>query len=403
MASSLITALTVTTPHATTAPTPVTEGERYGLLNALAKVPDPRDPRGIRYPLSAVLAVAVCAVMAGASSFAAISDWLHDLDEHARIRLGFSDGVPAGTTMWRLLIRLDPTLLTTILAGWLHARAPQPSPTPRRYRSVIAVDGKTLRGARLGDGRQVHLLSALDTATGIVLAQVTVDTKSNEITSFAPLLDAVEKVLGTLAGVLFIADALHTQTGHADEVTARRAHLLVQVKGNQPTLFKQLKRLPWAQIPVGDRTRDHGHGRRETRTVKAVTVATPGGIGFPHAQQAVRIIRTRIVAGRTTRETAYLTVSLPAGHAPARDLQAWIRRHWHIENRLHHVRDVTFREDLHQARTDNGPAVIATLRNTAIGWHRLNGATNIARATRQANRRSHDLITAVTSSYPTTQ
>lgn len=404
MASSLITALTVTTPRACAAPTPVTDGEQTGLLSALTKIPDPRDPRGVRYPLSAVLAVAVCAVMAGASSFAAITDWLHDLDEHARTRLGFGDAVPAGTTMWRLLIRLDPTLLATILAAWLQARTrPLQLPGPRRYRRVIAVDGKTLRGARLSDGRQVHLLSALDTATGIVLAQVTVDTKSNEITSFAPLLDAVEKVLGTLAGVLFIADALHTQTGHADEVNARQAHLLVQVKGNQPTLFKQLKRLPWAQVPAGDRTRDRGHGRRETRTIKAVTLATPGGISFPHALQAIRVTRTRIIAGKTSRETAYLTVSLPAGHATARDLQTWIRRHWHIENRLHHVRDVTFREDLHQARTGHGPAVIATLRNTAIGWHRITGATNIARATRQANRRSHDLIIAVTSSYPTTQ
>jgi predicted transposase YbfD/YdcC len=403
MASSLITALTLTTPHALIAPAAVTDGEQHGLLNALTKVSDPRDPRGIRYPLSAVLAVAVCAVMAGASSFAAISDWLHDLDEHGRTRLGFGDVVPAGTTVWRLLIRLDATLLATVLAGWLHTRSQRPVPTARRYRRVIAVDGKTLRGARLGDGRQVHLLSALDTATGLVLAQVTVGTKSNEITSFAPLLDAVEVVLGTLAGVLFIADALHTQTGHADEVAARRAHLMVQVKGNQPTLFKQLKRLPWAQIPVGDRTRDRGHGRRETRTVKAVTVATPGGIAFPHAQQAVRVTRTRIVAGKTSRETAYLTVSLPASEALPRDLQTWIRRHWHIENKIHHVRDVTFREDLHQARTDNGPAVIATLRNTAISWHRTTGATNIARATRQANRHSNNLIIAVTSSYPRTQ
>ncbi|GLY05489.1 hypothetical protein Acsp01_58680 [Actinoplanes sp. NBRC 101535] len=146
-----------------------------------------------------------------------------------------------------------------------------------------------------------------------------------------------------------------------------------------------------------------GAGRRETRTVKAVTVATPGGIGFPCAEQAIRITRTRTVASRTSRETAYLTVSLPAGHATARDLQTWIRQHRHIENRLHHVRDVTFREDLHQARTRNGPAVIATLRNTAIGWHRATGATNIARATRQANRQSHNLILAVTSSYPTMQ
>ncbi|WP_246607389.1 ISAs1 family transposase, partial [Paractinoplanes toevensis] len=170
-------------------------------------------------------------------------------------------------------------------------------------------------------------------------------------------------------------------------------------RSNQPTLFRQLKRLPWAQIPAGNRTRDRGHGRRETRTVKAVTVTTPGGIGFPHAQQAVRITRTRIVGGRTSREAAYLTVSLPAGQALPVDLQAWIRRHWHIENRLHHVKDVTFREDQHQARTANGPAVIATLRNTAIGWHRTAGATNIARATRQASpltrphHRSDQLVT----------
>ncbi|WP_205775929.1 hypothetical protein [Micromonospora tulbaghiae] len=70
----------------------------------------------------------------------------------------------------------------------------------------------------------------------------------------------------------------------------------------------------------------------------------------------MRITRTRIVAGKTSRETAYLTVSLPAGQALPRDLQTWIRWHWHIENRLHHVRDVIFREDLHQVRTGNGPA-----------------------------------------------
>ncbi len=290
-----------------------------------------------------MLAVAVCAVMAGASSFAAVTDWLHDLDEQAQRRLGFTAGVPVGSTVWRLLTRLDDVLLGTVLVSWLRTRTPVEVTTPRRYRTVVAIDGKTLRGARTGGGRQVHLLSALDTTTGIVLAQVTVDTKSDEITSFAPLLNAVEQVLGSLAGVLFIADALHTQTGHADEVTARRAHLLVQVKANQPTLFKQLKRLPWAQIPAGDRTHDRGHGRRETRTVKAVTVATPGGITFPHAQQAVRITRTRIAAGKTSRDTAYLTVSLPAGQALPRGLQSWIRRHWHIENKIHHVRDVTFR------------------------------------------------------------
>ncbi|MEU4163464.1 ISAs1 family transposase [Actinoplanes sp. NPDC026670] len=198
---------------------------------------------------------------------------MYDLDESDRQRLGFDRGVPAGTTVLRLLTRLDDALVSHVLAGWLRVRRPPLDVArPRRYRTVIAVDGKTLRGARLADGRQVHLLSALDTSTGIVLAQVTVDTKSNEIPSFTPLLDALENLLGSLAGVLFVADALRTQTGRAEQITRRGAHLLLQAKGNQPTLHAQLKAVPWAQIPVGDRTRERGHGRKETRTVKAVTL-----------------------------------------------------------------------------------------------------------------------------------
>jgi DDE_Tnp_1-associated len=109
MASSLIPALTVTTPAAAIPPTPVTDGEQGGLLRALTEIPDPRDPRGVRYPLAGLLTVAVCAVLAGASSFAAITDWLHDLDDSARARLGFGRGVPAGTTVWRLLSMPDPS------------------------------------------------------------------------------------------------------------------------------------------------------------------------------------------------------------------------------------------------------------------------------------------------------
>ncbi len=121
-------------------------------------------------------------------------------------------------------------------------------------------------------------------------------------------------------------------TGVCRAARDRGGRLLIPVKGNQPTPFAQLKALPWAQVPVGDRHRDTGHGRRETRTVKAVTVATPGGLGFPHAQQAARITRTRPVKTKTTRqtkttrETAYLVVSLPAEHAQPANLQDWARR-----------------------------------------------------------------------------
>src|SRR6266542_2620952 len=330
-------------------PAAVTDGEHHSLLVALAAVPDPRDPRGTRYPLVSMLAVAVWAVLAGACTFAAITDWVRDLDRPAWGRLGFTDRVPAATTVWRLLIRIDADVLSAVLTRWLRERATPVVVAGRRWRLVIAIDGKVERGARLPDGRQVHLLSAYDTAAGVVLAQMQIAAKSNEIPAFAPLLDRVATQLGSLDKVLFVADALHAQTDHAEQV------------------------------------------------------ATRGGLGFPHAEQAVRITRTRTIKGKTTREAAYMVVSLPAEHAQPADLGTWARSEWHIENRVHYVRDVTLREDAHQAQTGNGPAVFATLRNTSIGYHRSNGETNIARATRRANHRPHDLIDAVTRSNPTTQ
>jgi predicted transposase YbfD/YdcC len=403
MSSSPAEILLPNRPARAPGPAAVAAGEHASLFVALAAVPDPRDPRGRRYPLVSMLAVAVCAVLAGACTFAAIADWARDLDRPAWARLGFTSRVPAATTVWRLLVRIDAEVLSVVLAGWLRSRVTPVVLAGRRWRLVIAIDGKVARGARLPGGRQVHLLSAYDTTAGIVLAQVQITAKSNEIPAFAPLIDRVACVLGSLEGVLFVADALHAQTGHAQRLAADGAELMVCAKGNQPTLFAQLKALPWGQVPVGDRRSERGHGRTETRTVKALTVATPDGLGFPHAQQAVRITRTRTIKAKTTRETAYLVTSLPAADAQPADLGTWARQEWHIENKVHYVRDVTLREDAHQARTGNGPAVFATLRNTSIGYHRGNGETNIARATRRANRRSTDLIDAVTRSNPTTQ
>ncbi|MEU0155623.1 ISAs1 family transposase, partial [Micromonospora fulviviridis] len=130
------------------------------------------------------------------------------------------------------------------LADWLCSRLPVAPPAAGR---VIAVDGKVVRGAVLPEGR-VHLLSAYDTSTGVVLAQVQVAAKSNEIPAFAPLLEQVAARLGGLAGVVIVADVLHTQVAHARTVAAAGGHLYVSVKANQPTLFAQLKRLPWADV-----------------------------------------------------------------------------------------------------------------------------------------------------------
>src|SRR5438876_2822450 len=159
--------IAVLLPHGATMSTPsvaVAAGEQPGLLAVLAAVADPRDPRGIRYPLASMLAVAVCAVLAGAVTFAAIADWVRDLDSPAWARLGFTGRIPVASTVWRLLVRVDAEALSTVLAGWLRARIAAASTPPavadRRWRRVVAIDGKVLRGSRLPDGSPVDRSSA---------------------------------------------------------------------------------------------------------------------------------------------------------------------------------------------------------------------------------------------------
>jgi hypothetical protein len=197
------------------------------LVAALAKVPDPRARRGIRHRLVTVLALAVCAVLAGARSYVAIAEWAHDLPLGARVRLGLTVGRAARSesVIRRILQKVDPEALDRVVSDWLIARAarispptpdppqhsasPQYSASPQHSASqqsagsgptriaappprvpsprVIAVDGKSARGARGGvDDRAVHLLAALDTRCGIVLGQSVVDGKTNEVRHEAP-------------------------------------------------------------------------------------------------------------------------------------------------------------------------------------------------------------------------
>jgi predicted transposase YbfD/YdcC len=355
------------------------DGVPDSLLEALAAVGDPRARRGVRHRFTTILGVAVCAVLAGATSYVAIAEWAADLPPVVRLRLGIGRGrPPSESAIRRCLQRVDHDQLDRVASAWLAARARATGPPwPRR---VVAVDGKSARGARTGGDRPVHLLAAFDAATGVVLGQTTVDGKTNEVNAFAPLLDRVD-----LTGMILTADALHTQTRHVTYLHGRDAHWILTVKANHPTLLKRLRGLPWRDMPVADRTYDKGHGRTESRTVKVTTVAA--GIGLPHARQAVQVIRrTRRGSGRWRTETVYAVTDLDYDQISPADLADAVRAHWGIENRLHWVRDVTFAEDLSQVRTGTGPAVMATLRNLAISVHRLAGAANIAAASRRVSR-----------------
>jgi hypothetical protein len=213
------------------------------LLEALGRVPDPRDPRGRRYPLVPVLAIAVCAMLAGARSYAAIAEWAADAPPRLRARLGLPGPVPDLATIWRVLTTVDPAAAGRAAGAWVSAQLAARRPAAQ---VVLAVDGKTVRGARTGDGTAPHLLACLNHGAGVVLARVAVDGKTNEITVFTALLAQA----GDLDGVLVTADALHAQREHATWLHERGAYYLVTVKGNQPSLLRQLRSLPWEQVPL---------------------------------------------------------------------------------------------------------------------------------------------------------
>lgn len=205
-------------------------------------------------------------------------------------------------------------------------------------------------------------MAAVDQDTHALLAQVSVEEKTNEITAFPALRDHFTH----LKDVVVTADALHTQTGHARYLAGRGAHYIFTVKGNQPTLLDQPAQSPWEQVPAGSRNRSKAKGRKMIRTVKCATLSP--GIGFPHATQAIQITRKSRPLGATAwhLETVYALTSLPTHQASPAQLGSWVRGHWGIEKALHWRRDVTWNEDKSQIRTGNTPRVMAILRNIAI-------------------------------------
>ncbi|MEU5894607.1 ISAs1 family transposase [Streptomyces sp. NPDC047461] len=321
-----------------------------------------------------VLLIACSAVLAGARSFAAIGQWARSAPQDTLARLGartttvFSTRIaPSTATIRRVLNAVCPGGLADLL-GANPAGA-----------DTLAVDGKSARGSRTATNPAAHLLAAM-TGTGQTVSQLRVPDKTNEITCFAALLEPYD-----LAGVTVTADALHTQREHARFlVEDKKAHYLLLVKANQPGLFRQLRSLPWTQATARRYDRETGHGRKETRTARALTV-TDLGLDFPHAVQAAKILRHRtdLRSGKVTRQTVYALTDLTARQASPQRLGQLARSQWVIENRLHFVRDTTFTEDASKIRTGHGPDNMATLRSLAINQLRAAGHPNIAAGLRE--------------------
>jgi predicted transposase YbfD/YdcC len=308
-------------PPMTSSPMPADRGQY--LLDLLARLPGPGKRRGRRHPLAGLLAVGIAAVIAGSRSFAAIGQWAGDAGPDVLAALGAARGPAEESTYRRAFALVSADVLDRVLGAWLHTRAVQAG-----GRLVIAIDGKTVRGARNKAGKAPHLVAALAHGIGAVPGQVAVDEKPDEIPAVRELLRASADV----AGAVFTIDAMHAQTDTAKAILARQADYVMTVKASTPALYQQLKKLPWAQIPaVSSVTRDHG--RRARRTIKAAIA--PAWIRFEGAAQVAQLRRTVTKNGKKTVEVVYLITS--DRDADPATLATWIRGHQEIENCLHWV------------------------------------------------------------------
>ncbi|WP_327417472.1 ISAs1 family transposase [Streptomyces sp. NBC_01233] len=266
----------------------------------LCHLADPRDRRGRRHTLVSVLLTAASAVLAGARSYLAVGQWARHAPQDTLERLGIRPGgpfavrrAPSASTLRRVLTLVCPGALADLL-GCDPAGA-----------ASVAVDGKTVRGSRMDTAPAAHLPSAV-VSGGRTVSQLRVPDKTTEVTGFTRLLAPFG-----LTGVVVTADALHTHREHAKWlVEAKKAHCLLIVKGNQPGLAAALRALPWKEVTSRRYDREAGHGRRETRSVRTLTV-TDLGLDFPHAVQAAKILRHRTDTSRPARSPGRLSTRSP--------------------------------------------------------------------------------------------
>lgn len=361
----------------------VGEATVRSLFAVFETIPDPRSAHGQRYPLAFLLTCWVAALLCNCNSTCAVSQWCREQRPLLRRVFGARRHLtPSDSLYRRLLPRLDAEQIEAALSVWVQATRPPDDC------EAVAVDGKTVRGAGTNVQAAPHLLAFCTHETQETLLQVRVSDKTNEI----PVAQAAAARLHWRGRVL-TADALHTQTALVATMRALGGEVVLTVKDNQPTLAADLALFfadVFAAPPTPYRqahTEDWQRGRHEVRTLTlssdlSTYLAThsrwPGIAQVGCLQRCVTVAAT----GKMREETVYLITTLSAAHAGPERLLHLVRGHWHIENCLHYVRDVTFGEDRSRLRSGAAPQILAAFRNLAITLIHRSGSGDIAASRR---------------------
>jgi predicted transposase YbfD/YdcC len=340
------------------------------LADHFAHLKDPRVQRCRLYPLTEILLISLCAMICGAEGWEDMNEWGLAKQTWLQENLGLelANGIPTDDTFRRVLSRLDPAEFGVCFLSWTQAIQ------QRTRGEVIAIDGKTLRHTfDLATGQKaIHMVSAWASENRLVLGQVKVEDKSNEITAIPALLSLLE-----ISGCIVTLDAMGTQRAIAAQIIAQGGDYLLALKGNQETVhkdvqlfFESAKSKRWEAIAHHYCEQiNKDHGRLETRRCWQVDLSSLDGRWsdvqekWKGLSSLICIESVRQIGRHTSVEIRYFLGSLSGN---ARTALESIRDHWGIENRVHWVLDVTMNEDASRIRTDHAPANLATLRHITL-------------------------------------
>lgn len=335
------------------------------IADYFGEMDDPRVERTKQHKLIDLITIAICAVICGADTWVDIEAYGRAKYSWLKEFLELPNGIPSHDTFSRVFARLNPEQFQQCFLNWIKSISKITSG------QVIAIDGKTLRHSydKGADKGAIHMVSAWATAQRLVLGQVKVDDKSNEITAIPELLKVLD-----LNGCIVTIDAMGCQKEIVKLIVSQGGNYVITLKKNQSSLYKRVEELFKQAIKNSFegfthscyQTKEHSHGRDEIRNylmLSNISDQIDPTSKWEKLQSIGMVESVRTVNGKTTVETRYYISSLPNN---AKRLGQSVRSHWGIENPLHWVLDVAFCEDDCRIRKDNAPQNFAVLRHIAL-------------------------------------
>lgn len=333
-----------------------------------SEIEDPRQDINLKYDLLDIIFITVVGILSGAEGWSEIQEFAQTKQEWIRQYRPLNSGIPSEDTIARVIKMIDPKALNASFIAWVNQLR-----ASKGYEQ-IAIDGKTLKHSRDGEKHNaLHSISAWCQSSGLVLGQLKSEGKKNEHAGVLELLDLLN-----ISGVVITVDAMNSQKKIAEKIIEKQADYIFCIKDNHKqfkqeleSYFHKIKRDDEQQILYSEQ-HDVGHGRIETRRCEVLTVSDwlEHAQSWKNIQQVIRIERTRIdkKTGLSCTEEQYYISSL---NATAEQFSHYIRQHWGIENQVHWLLDVIYKEDDCRIRKDYGAENIATIRRLCLNIAKL--------------------------------